>query len=178
MGRARRRPLGPDSAVAASARDYGSRRLRGASRAPEVVRFIRRLERSEAEERLRDVEREWAERGHGMFALLDRVTGRFLGRVGLKYWRQFDETEIGWVLRREAWGHGYATEAARTCRDWGFSVLAVPYLTAMIDPDNAASIRVARRLGLAPLRKDVLLGSEVVVYAISRADWAAAHPMR
>jgi RimJ/RimL family protein N-acetyltransferase len=112
-----------------------------------------------------------------MFAVLAQASGRFLGRAGLKYWRQFDETEMGWVLRREAWGHGYATEAARACRDWGFSALTVPYLTAMIVPSNSASIRVAHRLNLVPLRNDILLDSEVVVYAISRDDWSAAQSM-
>jgi RimJ/RimL family protein N-acetyltransferase len=137
----------------------------------EVTRFVRSLDRLQAEERLELAEREWAERGHGMFAVRDRATNRFLGRVGLKYWPQFDETEVGWVLRRDAWGHGYATEAGRACIDSGFGQLAVPYLTAMIHPDNPASIRVAKRLGLAPLRTDVLLGDEVVVYALSRRDW-------
>ncbi len=84
------------------------------------------------------------------------------------HWPRFDETELGWVLRRDAWGRGYATEAAGACFDWGFSALPVPYLTAMIDPSNAASIRVARRLNMAPLRNDRLLQSEVVVYGLSR----------
>ncbi len=143
---------------------------------PEVARFIQPLERPQAEERLRDVECEWAERGHGVFAVLDQISGRFVGRTGLKYWRQFDETEIGWVLRRDTWGHGYATEAARACLDWGFSALTVPYLTAMIAPDNMASIRVADRLNLVPLRNDVLLDREVVVYARSRDDWSGRRP--
>jgi len=145
---------------------------------PEVARFIRRFERPEAEERLRDVEREWLERGHGVFAVLDQSNGRFLGRAGLKYWRQFDETEIGWVLRRDAWGQGYATEAGRACLDWGFSALTVPYLTAMIGPGNSASIRVAGRLNLVPVRNDVLLDSEVVVYARKREDWSGCPSTR
>jgi RimJ/RimL family protein N-acetyltransferase len=143
----------------------------GLQQNPEVTRFVRRLEGPAAEERLRAVEREWLERGHGMFAVLDRVDGRFLGRAGLKYWSQFDETEVGWVLRRDAWGHGYATEAARACLDWGFASLPVPYFTAMIHPGNERSIRVARRLGLSPLRPDVLDESQVVVYAVARGDW-------
>lgn len=138
---------------------------------PEVARFIPRLELPAAIERLRDVEQEWAEHGHGTFAVLARDSGRFLGRVGLKYWPQFDETEVGWVLRRDAWGRGYATEAAEACVNLGFSVLAVPYLTAMIAPDNAASVRVARRLSMGPIRDDVLLDSDVVVYAVHRDDW-------
>ena len=137
---------------------------------PRVVGFIQRLERRQAEERLREVEREWAECGHGLFAVLEQISGHFIGRVGLKHWRQFDETEIGWVLRAEAWGHGYASEAARACLDWGFSVLTDPYLTAMIHPDNSRSIRVARRLDFAPLRNDILLGTDVVVYALHRDD--------
>jgi RimJ/RimL family protein N-acetyltransferase len=139
---------------------------------PDVTRFIRRLERVDADERLRLAEREWRERGHGMFAVRDRVSGRFLGRAGLKYWSQFDETEVGWVLRRDAWGHGYATEAARACVAWGFASLEVPYLTAMIDPENEASIRLASRLGMSPLRRDILLGDPVVVFSLNRDNWS------
>ena len=138
---------------------------------PEVTRFIGRLDRPAAEELLQSIEREWLERGHGILAVLDRVTGRFLGRAGLKYWGQFDEIEVGWVLRRDAWGHGYATEAARACLNWGFGSLERPYFTAMIHPENEASIRLAGRLGMSRLRRDVLLGDPVVVFSINRGDW-------
>lgn len=143
---------------------------------PEVTRFIRPLGRAAAEERLRKDEREWRERGHGMLAVLDVGGGAFLGRCGLKHWPQFDETELGWALKRTAWGRGYATEAARACTEWGFSTLDVPYLTAMINAENARSIKVAERLGLAPLRDDKLLGDPVVVYSIDRAAESASRP--
>ncbi|MEU9141309.1 GNAT family N-acetyltransferase [Streptomyces sp. NPDC048404] len=45
-------------------------------------------------------------------------TGEFIGRVGLNYWEQFNEVELGWTLKAETWGRGYATEAARACLDW------------------------------------------------------------
>lgn len=137
---------------------------------PEVVRFVWALDHAQAEERLLANEREWAERGHGMLAILDRDGGGFLGRVGLKYWPQFGETEAGWLLRRDAWGHGYATEAARACVDWGFATLPVSYITAMIHPENTRSRRVAGRLGFAPAREDVLLGDPVIVHTIERKD--------
>lgn len=136
---------------------------------PEVSEFIRPLDRAAARERLRRDGVEWSERGHGLLAVLDSRDGAFLGRCGLKYWPQFGETELGWALRRDAWGRGYATEAARACAEWGFSQLDVPYLTAMIHPDNVRSARVAERLGLTPLRDDVLLGDPVVVYGLDRA---------
>lgn len=144
-------------------------------RDPEVVRFVRALGRAQAEERLRANEQEWGERSHGMLAVLDRATGRFLGRVGLKYWPQFQETEAGWLLRRDAWGHGYATEAARACIDWGFAALPVPYITAMIQPENTRSIQVAQRLGFEPVREDVLLGDPVIVHAVKRESWVSVN---
>jgi RimJ/RimL family protein N-acetyltransferase len=100
-------------------------------------------------------------------AILDGESGRFLGRAGLKHWPQFDETELGWVLRRDAWGHGYATEAAQACIEWGFSEFDLPYMTAMIAPASLRSIRVAERLGLAPQRKALLLDDPMIVYATS-----------
>lgn len=135
---------------------------------PEVTRFIRPLDRDAAAERIRVDGLEWERRGHGIFTIRGREGERFLGRMGLKHWPQFDETELGWALRRDAWGHGYATEAARACAEWGLSALEVPYLTAMIDPENDRSLAVARRLGMEPLREDSLLGDPVIVHALRR----------
>lgn len=132
---------------------------------PEVARFVGSLNRHDARERLRANESEWSELGYGRLAILDRVTGRFLGRAGLKYWPQFEETEVGWTLRRDAWGQGYATEAARASIEWGFASFEFPYITAMIEPANARSLSVAARLGMSRLRDDVLLERDVTVFA-------------
>ncbi len=146
-------------------------------RDPEVVRFVQALDRVQAEKRLQANEQEWRERGHGLLAVLDRSSGRLLGRVGLRYWPQFQETEAGWLLGRDAWGHGYATEAGRACLNWGFETLPIPYTTAMINPENTRSIRVAQRLGFEPAREDVLLGYPVIVYALERENWASLDPV-
>jgi RimJ/RimL family protein N-acetyltransferase len=139
---------------------------------PEVREFMRAFNRDEVIERLRRDDQDWSEHGHGLFALLASDDGRFLGRIGLKYWPQFEEAEVGWVLRREAWGNGYATEAARACAAWGFREFDYPYLTAMIRPENARSIRVAERLGMAPLREDLLFDVSVVVYWVDRTTFS------
>jgi RimJ/RimL family protein N-acetyltransferase len=138
---------------------------------PQVVRFMRRLDRQQAGERLRAIESGWKQCGYGMFAVRERASGRFLGRAGLKYWPQFDETEVGWALRGEAWGQGYATEAAQAAIAWGFRTFGFSYLTAMIRPVNARSIAVAERLGMAPLREDVFFGDPVIVYSLARERW-------
>ena len=135
---------------------------------PEVVRTMGVFDRPAAMARLERNEREWEERRHGLVAMIERATGRFLGRSGLKYWPQFDETEVGWTLRSDVWGQGFATEAGRACIDWGFAAFDLPYLTAMILPDNRRSIEVAARLGMRPLRRDVLMELSVVVYSIDR----------
>jgi RimJ/RimL family protein N-acetyltransferase len=140
--------------------------------APDVVSTMGVVGRATARERLERNEREWRDRGYGLMAVTDRATGRFLGRSGLKYWPQFNETEVGWVLHPDSWGHGFATEAGRACLDWGFRTLDVPYLIAMIRHDNHRSIRVAERLSMRPLRADLLLGIPVVVYGIDRAESA------
>ena len=146
-------------------------------RDPEVVRFVGALDRAQAKERLQASEREWGTRGHGLLAVLDRSSGRLLGRVGLRYWQQFQETEAGWLLRREAWGHGYATEAVRACVDWGFATLPIPNITAMIHPENTRSARVARRLDFEPVREDVLLGGPVIVHSLKRERLVSLDPI-
>lgn len=135
---------------------------------PLVARFLAPLDRAGHLLRLEDAEQAWAALGYGRAAIFERATGDFVGRGGLHYWPQFDEVEVGWVLRREAWGCGYATEAGRAWVEWGLEHLEVDYITANIDPDNTASGAVAGRLGMTPLRMDVFHGRPVVVYAARR----------
>ena len=146
--------------------------------APEVIETMGTYGEPAAIDRLERNEREWRERGYGLMALLERDTGRFVGRSGLKYWPEFDETEVGWVLHPGFWGHGFATEAARVCLDWGFRDLDVPYITAMIVPNNTRSLRVAERLGMAPVRSDKLFDLPVLVHAVQREAWPGARPPR
>ena len=131
---------------------------------PEVARFMGTPDREWLEEWVEGSDGEWAGFGYGRMAMLDRASGRFLGRTGLKRWPQFEETEVGWALQPEARGRGIATEAARAVLEWS-ERFELPYVTAMIRPDNAPSIAVAERLGLSPMREDELLGVAVVVYS-------------
>ncbi len=83
---------------------------------PAVARFIGAPERDWLAERIEWSRQEWSERGHGLLAILERGRGEFLVRTGLKFWPQFEETELGWVLQPEARGRGLATEAAAAAR--------------------------------------------------------------
>ena len=102
--------------------------------------------------------RRWEVNGVGQFAVLR--DGHVIGRVGLLVWdsRIWDtstyesagkhaETELGWAVTRRYWGHGYATEAARAARDWGYAERGLERIVSLIAPDNVRSQRVARKLG-------------------------------
>ena len=133
-------------------------------RDPEVVRFLLPLDEDAHRRRLEDSENSWATRGYGRAAVYERTSGVFLGRSGLQYWPEFDEVEVAWAFRREVWGHGYATEAARAWLEWGLDHLDVAYITANIHPKNVASLAVARRLGMEVLRDDVFHEKPVIVH--------------
>lgn len=135
---------------------------------PLVRKLFGPATRDEVAEWIAIARRGWEERGHGRVVLRDRTDGTFLGRSGLRHWPEFDEVEVGWSLTAARRGRGLATEAGRFWLDWGLRELDVPYLTAYIDPDNTASIAVAERLGMSPLREDTLHDEPVVVYALSR----------
>lgn len=92
----------------------------------------------------------WTLRGFGMFAVVERGTGTVVGRVGPFQPETWPEFEIGWTLRSEYWGKGYAVEAARRCIEHAFTELDRRHVVSLILPDNLQSIRVAERLGERP----------------------------
>jgi RimJ/RimL family protein N-acetyltransferase len=82
-----------------------------------------------------------------MFSVLERSTGRWVGRVGPWKPDGWPGTEVGWGISREFRGRGYATEAATAAIDWAFTNLGWDDVIHVIDPANVASQAVARRLG-------------------------------
>lgn len=89
----------------------------------------------------------WALLGFGMFSVIEKETGRWIGRLGPWQPEGWPGTEVGWGLAREAQGKGYATEGAAASMDWAVQHLGWTDIIHCIDPANAASQEVARRLG-------------------------------
>jgi RimJ/RimL family protein N-acetyltransferase len=143
---------------------------------PDIARVFGPFGHDRARSWLGEVDQNWRDHGHGRMAITGRVTGRLLGRTGLAHFPDPDpgEVELGWTLRRDAWGRGYATEAARACADSAFQHFQIPYLTSRIEPGNERSIRVANRLGMVPLREDVFFDLPMTVYAVTRETWLAS----
>jgi RimJ/RimL family protein N-acetyltransferase len=115
---------------------------------PEVQRFMSGpMDRAQAWRQLALFRGHEALRGWSQNAVVERETGRLVGRAGL--WRPegWPGLEVGWVLARDVWGRGYATEAGVAWRDWAFDVLGADDLISVIHPENAASVRVAERIG-------------------------------
>ncbi|MGB0720852.1 MAG: GNAT family N-acetyltransferase [Gammaproteobacteria bacterium] len=89
----------------------------------------------------------WDLRGFGMWAVERREDGVFLGRAGLHYPEGWPGIEAGWVFARAFWGQGYASEAGARIVDYAREHLDADSLVSLIHPENAASIRVASKLG-------------------------------
>jgi RimJ/RimL family protein N-acetyltransferase len=137
---------------------------------PEVMRYLggNPMTRAEAWRHMAQVLGHWHLRGYGLWAVEERESGLLAGRVGC--WRPegWPGLEVGWTLRREFWGKGYATEAARSALDYAFCALDQPHVISLIHPENARSIHVALRLGMQLERRTELLGREALVYGIDR----------
>lgn len=98
----------------------------------------------------------YAQHGYGLW-IIETRDGAFLGDCGLT-WQKINEDstelEVGYHVRPELQGRGYATEAAAACRDYAREVLQAPRLVALIHPENTASRRVAEKIGMQPVDED------------------------
>ena len=113
----------------------------------------------------------WQLRGYGEWALEEKVSGRFVGRVGFIYPDGWPGFEIGWALARDSWGKGYATEGARRALEHGFGVLGRERIISLIHPDNLRSAAVATRIGERHETTIDFLDQEIHVYGLDRESW-------
>jgi RimJ/RimL family protein N-acetyltransferase len=136
---------------------------------PEVVRYIGNhpSTREDAWARILRYRGHWELLGHGFWAVTDRATGAFVGETGLADFQRGLQPELGieagWALVPEAQGNGYATEAVRAVLAWGAARLGPREVTAIVDPSNGPSLRVAARCGFVEVRRARYKGDDVVV---------------
>lgn len=124
------------------------------SQDPQVMQHLGPLQtRAESDaviDRLMAIEED---RGHTFWAVERRDDGAFIGFCGLKIAPPGiagleDAIEIGWRLRREAWGAGFAREAATACLDWGWANLEDGRIVAITTAANVRSWGLMERLGM------------------------------
>ena len=126
---------------------------------PEVMRYFPALMTSEQTNAGVDIWCEqFHERGWSNWAVELLETGEFIGFIGLSVPRRqlpFSPcVEIGWRLKRLAWGHGYATEGAKACLQVGFEQLGLAEIVSFTALINLRSIAVMQRIGMINCQSD------------------------
>lgn len=142
----------------------------------ETMRWIgdgRPQDREEAWQSLGYVLDHWKTRGYGLWAAEELESGALVGRIGLLQPEGWPGLEVGWLVDRSRWGEGFASEGGAAALAQAFGALRAERVISLIRPDNAASIRVAEKLGERFERRFVFRGHRVSLYAIARAAWQA-----
>ena len=110
----------------------------------------------------------WHLRGYGQWVVVEKASGEVIGRVGLWNPEGWPGIELGWIIRRSRWGHGFATEAARAALEWAWDNIHTDHIISIIQPDSLPSIRVAEKIGERFERADSLNGASVHIYGVRR----------
>jgi RimJ/RimL family protein N-acetyltransferase len=121
----------------------------------------------------------WHALGFAMFSVIEKSSGRWVGRLGPWMPEGWPGPEVGWAIARGCWGRGYAPEGAIAATTWAFEHLGWDRVIHSIDPANTASQAVAHKLGsrnLGPGRLPAPFeGAAVDIWGQSRQEWFAGH---
>lgn len=126
--------------------------------------------RSEVEDWIRRNQARYGDSGCGLWAMLLKSSGELIGDCGF-FVRDEEgefEFELGWHVRRDLWGQGFATEAARVCIDCAFARFRAERVIALVRPENLGSCRVAERNAMTRERVIFWRGYDHCVYVKNR----------
>jgi len=138
--------------------------------------YPRSFERKDAEEWVERNLKRYAEQGNGLYAVVLKSTCEVIGDCGLvqQNVEGISLLEVGYHLRRDQWGRGYATEAARACLDYAFRNMDADKVISLIRPENLPSRRVAERNGMRIERQITYFGLPHLIYVMTRGDYGQA----
>lgn len=147
---------------------------------PEVMKYFPgTLNEDECQAFINNMNAMFEDRGHCYFAVDTLDNSEFIGFIGLKWQtdRALDHPylDIGWRLKKAAWGKGYGTEGAKECLKWAFDNLGQKSIYATATKENAASIRIMQKLGMQfvkeysePIFAKHPIFDKAVIYAITK----------
>jgi RimJ/RimL family protein N-acetyltransferase len=144
---------------------------------PLVMRYMPGDEpwpREGAERELSGILEHWGRHGYGRWAVVDREDGRMIGWCGLGFLPEIGETEVAYLLDKDYWNRGYATEAARISLGYGFEEAGLDRIIALAFPENAASRRVMEKNGMAYKDMIHIWKLDLVIYSITCDVYRAA----
>jgi len=136
---------------------------------PYAMRFYPKpFDRASARTWIERMQERYERDGFGLLAVVERATGEMIGDCGPAVQQTGHGTfvELGWHIRLDRQGHGFATEAGQACRDESWKVLDVDRLISIIRPENVPSWSVARALGFHPWRGDLRAGMAHVLWRL------------
>lgn len=138
---------------------------------PDIMKFLtggKPMSRLEAWRHMAYLVGHWELLGYGYYAVEEKASGRFVGRIGLTNPEGLPGIELGWIIAPEFQGQGFATEGARALLAHAFNEMEWDHVISAIHPDNKPSIRVAERLGEKLEGKTEIEGVPALVYGIDR----------
>lgn len=144
---------------------------------PEVMRYITGRPETPDETRasIARCKARWAEWGYSWWCMFARDSGQLVGAGCIQHLGRdaANPLEIGWRLRPEQQGKGYAQEAAQEMARFAFENLQAPLLYAVCDQNNPASAKIMRRLGMTYRGIERWYDTDTLAYSMTRADWLA-----
>jgi len=106
----------------------------------------------------------------GRWAIHTKENMEFIGWCGLKYRPELYEVDLGYRLKQQAWGKGYATEAAKHTLDYGFYALRLTKITARAHIENMASYKVLEKIGMEYIGEGIVDDCLVRTYTVSNPN--------
>ena len=116
------------------------------------------------------INQHWADHGYGVWALELLASGELIGRCGLFYLSDTEETEIDYIITKAQWGKGFATEAAQRALRFGWEQTDKRAIVGIVHPENLASQHVLQKIGLKVTRADVYFGMDCFRYEILHCE--------
>ncbi|HEY9802954.1 MAG TPA: GNAT family N-acetyltransferase [Leptolyngbyaceae cyanobacterium] len=137
----------------------------------EVMKYLSPRSREQTEASLRKHIQHWQEHNLGMWAVVDKQSGKMIGRCGLGFLDNTPEVELGYVLDKSYWNMGLGTEASIATLNYGFLTINLERIVAIANPANIASRRVIEKVGMKYQKLAYYYGQDVVYYAICQSEW-------
>ena len=120
-----------------------------------------------ARDRIVAIEAHWDAHGFGDYAVVTREGRRLIGFAGLHHIADMDEVNVGYALEQIQWRQGLGGELCRRLTGFGFEVLGLPRIVAVIDPANVASLRLVERCGFTLWKRFEWAGHQRVAYSMT-----------